>query len=56
MPGIDDRDTCVVFCGEGIDGERIDMLTGRLEEEFPMLDVEFIEGGQKHYRFIIGLC
>ena len=35
--------------------EQIDELTGRVEEEFPLLDVEFIEGGQKHYRWIIGL-
>lgn len=56
VPEIDDKDTCVVFLGEGVDDEQIETLTERLEEEFPMLDVEFIEGGQKHYRLIIGLC
>lgn len=56
VPEIDDKDTCVVFYGEGVDDDQIEMLTERIEEEFPMLDVEFIEGGQKHYRLIIGLC
>ena len=56
VPGIDDKETCVVFCGEGVTEEQTDRLRDRLEEEFPLLDVEFIDGGQKHYRLIIGLC
>ena len=56
VPGIDDKETCVVFCGEGVTEEQTDGLRDRLEEEFPLLDVEFIDGGQKHYRLIIGLC
>ena len=56
VPGIEDKETCVVFCGDEVDEEQIDRLTERIEEEFPLLDVEFIEGGQKHYRWIIGLC
>lgn len=56
VPDIDDIETCVVFCGEGTDEEQQERLAGRIEEEFPMLDVEFIPGGQKHYHWIIGLC
>ncbi len=56
VPEIEDKETCVVFCGDEVDEEQIDELTERVEEEFPLLDVEFIEGGQKHYRWIIGLC
>ena len=56
VPDIDDKETCVVFYGDGVTEEQTDELRDRLEEEFPLLDVEFIDGGQKHYRLIIGLC
>ena len=56
VPEIDDKETCVIFCGEGVDGEQAEALCEKIEDEFPMLDVELIDGGQKHYRFIIGLC
>ena len=56
VPEIEDKETCVVFCGDGVTEEQTDGLRDRLEEEFPLLDVEFIDGGQKHYRLIIGLC
>ena len=56
VPDIDDKETCVVFYGDGVTEEQTDERRDRLEEEFPLLDVEFIDGGQKHYRLIIGLC
>jgi dihydroxyacetone kinase-like predicted kinase len=56
VPDIDDKETCVVFYGDGVTEEQTDELRDRLEEEFPLLDAEFIDGGQKHYRLIIGLC
>ncbi len=56
VPDIDDKETCVIFSGAGVDNEQIDAVTDRLAEEFPLLDVELIEGGQKHYRWVIGLC
>ena len=55
MPDIDDAETCVVFSGEGVSEDELDELSERLEEEFPMLEAEIIDGGQKLYRFIIGL-
>ena len=55
VPDIDDIETCVVFSGEGVTEDELDTLSERIEEEFPMLDTEVIDGGQKIYRFIIGL-
>ena len=55
VPDIDDIETGVIFSGEGVTEDELDELRDRLEEEFPMLDAEIIEGGQKLYRFIIGL-
>ena len=55
VPDIDDAETCVVFSGEGVSEDELDELSERLEEEFPMLEAEIIDGGQKLYRFIIGL-
>ena len=48
-------ETCVIFCGEEAAEEDRDALTERLEEEFPLLEAELLEGGQRHYRWIIGL-
>lgn len=55
VPDIDDAETCVVFSGEGVSEDELDELSESLEEEFPMLEAEIIDGGQKLYRFIIGL-
>lgn len=54
-PDIEDIETCVIFCGEGVTEDDRERLQERMEEEFPLLDAEFIDGGQKVYRFIIGL-
>lgn len=40
---------------KGVSEDELDELSERLEEEFPMLEAEIIDGGQKLYRFIIGL-
>lgn len=55
LPNIDELETCVVFGGEDVSEEDLDTLTEAFEENFPLMDVEFIEGGQKIYRWIIGL-
>ena len=55
VPDIDDIETGVIFSGEGVTEDEVDELRDRLEEEFPMLEAEIIDGGQKVYRFIIGL-
>ncbi|MBR7033771.1 MAG: DAK2 domain-containing protein [Clostridia bacterium] len=55
VEGMEDRETCVIFCGK----ERDEELNGKLEEElsyrYPMTDVSFIDGGQEIYRWIAGI-
>ena len=53
---IDDRDTCIVFRGEGIPEEDEELLRDAIEERFPLLEVEFVDGGQSVYHWVIGLA
>ncbi|MBQ1902839.1 MAG: hypothetical protein II168_00585 [Ruminococcus sp.] len=52
---IDDRETCIVFRGEGVAQEAEDELCEAIEERWPMLEIEFVDGGQSVYHWIIGL-
>lgn len=52
---IDDKETCIIFRGEGVDQEFEDELLEAIEERRPMLDIEFVDGGQSVYHWIIGL-
>ena len=45
----------MIFSGENVTEDAKDALSEWLEEEFPLLEAEFIDGGQKYYRWIIGL-
>jgi dihydroxyacetone kinase-like predicted kinase len=53
---IDDRETCIVFRGEGVSQESEDELLEAIEERYPWLEVEFVDGGQSVYHWIIGLA
>ena len=53
---IDDREACIVFRGEGIAEELEDELREAIEERFPLLEVEFVDGGQSVYHWVIGLA
>lgn len=53
---IDDRETCIVFRGEGVSREYEDELLEAIEEQYPCLEVEFVDGGQSVYHWIIGLA
>ena len=55
LPETEDAETCVIFSGENVTEDEKDALSEWLEEEFPLLEAEFIDGGQKYYRWIIGL-
>ena len=55
LPETEDAETCVIFSGENVTEDAKDALSEWLEEEFPLLEAEFIDGGQKYYRWIIGL-
>lgn len=55
LPNIDELETCAVFGGESVTDEQLEALTEAFEENFPLMDVEFMDGGQKIYRWVIGL-
>lgn len=52
---IEDKETCVIFSGEGVTEEEREELEEAIEEAFPLLDAEFIDGGQRVYRWLLGL-
>ena len=52
---MDERETCVVFRGEGASPEDGDALEAALAEDWPMLDVTVIDGGQSIYRWVLGV-
>ena len=55
VPGMEDRETCVVFRGAGASPEDGDALEAALAEDWPMLDVTVIDGGQSVYRWVLGV-
>lgn len=52
---IGDRETCVIFRGEGVPQEQEEELLTAIEERYPLLEVEFVDGGQSVYHWIVGL-
>ena len=55
VDGIEDRETCVVFRGAGVPEDDENELSEIISNEFPMMDVTFIDGGQVIYKWVIGL-
>ncbi len=55
VPGIEDKENCIVFRGEGVPPEAEDELAAALAEELPMLEVTFVDGGQSVYRWVLGI-
>ena len=53
---IDDKETCVIFRGTGVDEDRGDELCESLSARYPLMDFECIDGGQEIYHWIIGLA
>lgn len=53
---IGERDICVIFRGEGVPEEDEEKLRTAIEERYPTLEVEFINGGQTVRHWIIGLA
>ena len=52
---MDERETCVVFRGEGVSSGEADALEAALAEDWPLLDVTFLDGGQSVYRWVLGV-
>ncbi len=55
LEDIDDKETCIVFGGNGSDPEIEAKLEAAVNESFPSLEVSFVSGGQKVYKWISGL-
>ena len=56
VPDIDEKETCVVFRGANVPAEREEALYDLLSAQYPMMDFEFIDGGQEIYHWIIGIA
>ena len=52
---IEDRESVLIFTGEGFDPEMEESLTERIAEISPMLEPNFIAGGQPVYTVILGV-
>ena len=50
-----DRETLVAFRGSGVPESTEDEIRDALCKVFPLLDVEFIDGGQETYHWVIGV-
>ena len=56
VPDIDDKETCVLFRGKDVPEEREEELYELLSAQYPLMDFEFIDGGQEIYHWIISLA
>ncbi len=52
---IDDRETCLIFCGDASTPELDAALEGRLADENIDLEISFTPGGQQTYLWICGI-
>ena len=52
---IEDKETCVIFRGKDVPEEMEDTLQQALGEKLPLLECEFIDGGQEIYHWVLGL-
>ena len=50
-----DYEIATIYYGENITGEEAQSLVNELQQLYPMLEFELIQGGQPHYHYIISL-
>ena len=56
VPDIEDKETCVIFRGKDVPADREEALYELLSARYPLMDFEFIDGGQGIYHWIVGLA
>ncbi|MBO4604452.1 MAG: DAK2 domain-containing protein [Clostridiales bacterium] len=56
IPDIADKEICVIFRGEGTTDDDEYLLTDKIAEQFPLMDVAVFNGGQSLYSWIIGIA
>ncbi|MBS7263238.1 MAG: DAK2 domain-containing protein [Eubacteriales bacterium] len=52
---VSDKETCVIFTGADADEQETERLVERLQEIYPLLETNVLAGGQKLYRYLIGV-
>ena len=55
VPDITDKETCVIFRGEGTTDDDEYLLTDKIAEQLPLLECTVINGEQSLYGWIIGI-
>lgn len=55
LPGMDERESCLLFRGAGADEQQEESLQEALQEAYPMLEISCVEADQPLYRWLIGL-
>ncbi len=55
LDDVEDKETCLIFCGLESDAETDKKLESAINDEYPDLEVSFVFGGQKVYNWIAGL-
>lgn len=55
LEGFEDRETCIFFRGANVDASAEDEIRALLEDEYPLLELDFEWGGQDVYDWIIGV-
>ena len=52
---IEEKETCIIFRGKNVSEELEEELSKRISEVLPLLECEFVYGGQEIYNWVIGL-
>lgn len=55
LEGFEDKETCIFFRGANVDSSVEDSIRALLEDEYPLLELDFEWGGQDVYDWIIGV-
>jgi DAK2 domain fusion protein YloV len=49
------RSLVTIYTGDGADPDEAQALSEAIRDRFPALEVEIVEGGQPHYRYMLGI-
>lgn len=52
---VDDRELITLYYGEGVDEAEAEALVEELEESYPDLEFELVNGGQPHYPYLLSM-
>ena len=55
VPEAEEKETCLLFRGEGAEEEESEALWEALSARYPLMDIQELDGGQALYRWLIGL-